>query len=410
MSILWELYKGKDFDVKPTLERIQKACEYLGNPQNRYPAILVGGTNGKGSTCAFTESILRKHGLKTGWFVSPHLMRENERWRINAKEISEEKLKYYVKELKHLFEKFELTYFEAATLIAVKYFADEQVDAAVFEVGMGGRWDATKVVNPQVVAITNVERDHTRWLGKNVYEIAEDKLHLYRKGVPLVLGSARFPLYPKSLEMGVKNAIVAGLDYEYYGKVSREGTTLVSYSYKDVSFNDLKLSLFGKWQIDNAANSITITCEFLKKLTENKVREALSITKWEGRMEILRSKPLLMLDASHNPYAVAKVIKEVKKTFPEIKIAFSSLVGKEWELSLKIISQYFKEIFIIPINYYRAENPERLVNFAKDIGMKAKIIHTEEAVNLQQDLLVLGSIYLISEIKRIYNLNGNIIV
>ena len=403
MSILWELYKGKDFDVKPTLERIRKACEYLGNPQNKYPSILVGGTNGKGSTCAFTESILRKHGLKTGWFVSPHLISENERWRINAKEISEEKLKYYVKELKPLFEKFELTYFEAATLIAVRYFADEEVDVAVFEVGMGGRWDATKVSNPTVVAITNVERDHTRWLGKNVYEIAEDKLHLYRKGIPLVIGSARFPLYAKAIEMNIKDTIVAGLDYEYYGKVEREQMLLLNYSYRDISFSNLKLSLFGKWQIDNAANALTISREFLGNLNEEKVREALKTTKWEGRMEILRSKPLLMVDASHNPYAVAKVIKEVRKHFPEIKIAFSSLAGKEWQLSLEIISKYFNEVFIIPIDYYRAENPQNLVDFSKKLGLKAKIIYPEEAVNLQQNLLILGSIYLISDIKRTYN-------
>ncbi len=403
MGILWELYKGKDFDVKPTLERIRRACEYLGNPQNKYPSILVGGTNGKGSTCAFTESILRKHGLKTGWFISPHLISENERWRINAKEISEEKLKYYVKELKPLFEKFELTYFEAATLIAVKYFADEEVDVAVFEVGMGGRWDATKVSNPKVVAITNVERDHTRWLGKNVYEIAEDKLHLYREGVPLVLGSAKFPLYAKAREMNLKNLIVAGLDYEYYGEVNREGTTLKYYSYKDISFRNIKLSLFGKWQIDNASNAITLSKEFMGFLKEKKVKEALQTAKWEGRMEILRSKPLLMIDASHNPYAVAKVIKEVKKHFPEIRIAFSGLVGKEWQLSLEIISRYFREIFIIPINYYRAENPRNIMNYAKKLGLKVDIISSEKAVNFQKDILILGSIYLISDIKKCYS-------
>lgn len=403
MSALWELYKGKDFNIKPTLERIQKACEYIGNPQKSYPSVLVGGTNGKGSTCAFTESILRKHGLKTGWFVSPHLIRENERWRINGVEITDERLREYVKELKPVFEKFELTYFEAATLIAVKYFADEKVDAVVFEVGMGGRWDATKVSIPKVVAITNVERDHTRWLGKNVYEIAEDKLHLYREGVPLVIGSARFPLYPKALEMGIKDLIVAGLDYEYYGKVEREKTVLLNYSYKDLSLSNLELSLFGKWQIDNAANALTISKEFLGNLVEEKTKEALKTTKWEGRMEILRSKPLLMIDASHNPYAVAKVIKEVKKYFPEIKVAFSSLVGKDWQLSLEIISKYFNEVYIIPIDYYRAEDPKNLINFSKELGLEAKLITPEEAINLEHDLLVLGSIYLISEIKKAYN-------
>ena len=401
MAILWELYRGRDFDVKPTLERIKKACEFIGNPQKHYPAILVGGTNGKGSTCAFTERILREHGYKTGWFVSPHLIRENERWRINGKEIDEERLRYYVKELKAVFERFELTYFEAATLIAVKFFEDEKVDVGVFEVGMGGRWDATKVVNANVIGITNVERDHTKWLGDTVEKIALEKLQLYREGRPLILGTARYPLFTKAVELGLKNLFVAGIDYEYFGKVEASKTILESFSSEKFSVRGAELSLWGKWQIDNASTAIALSSLFTK-LEESKVKKALSLTVWEGRMEVLREEPLLMIDASHNPYAVVKVIKEVKKYFPSVRLAFSSLKGKEWELSLKLIRNYFKEVYILPIEYYRAEDVKNLITFSEEIGLNAKVVEPEELINKKEDILVIGSIYLISDFKKFF--------
>ncbi|RUM31559.1 MAG: bifunctional folylpolyglutamate synthase/dihydrofolate synthase [Aquifex sp.] len=399
MGTLWELYKGKDFDVKPTLERIKKACDYIGNPQRDYPSILVGGTNGKGSSCAFTERILREHGFKTGWFVSPHLISENERWRINGKPIEEGVLKDYVKDLKKVFEKFSLTYFEAATLIAVKYFKDQGVDVAVFEVGMGGRWDATKVSDAIIRGITNVERDHTKWLGDNVEKIAEEKLGLYEEGKPLVLGSARYPLYTKALEMELKNLKVAGIDYEYYGRVERERTYLESYESENFKLRNAELSLWGKWQIDNASLAISLCSEFTE-MKEEKVKEALKNTLWEGRMEVLRGEPILMVDASHNPYSVLKVVKLVKKYFPKVRVAYSSLQGKEWELTLKLLRNLLEEIYLLPIDYYRAESLDNLENFAKEIGFKTKVFTIEELLNFEEDLLVIGSIYLVGEVKK----------
>ncbi|MCS7284641.1 MAG: Mur ligase family protein, partial [Hydrogenobacter thermophilus] len=179
--LLYHLYRGKDYHIVPTLERIQKAAQFLGLGRLPYTSLQVGGTNGKGSTCAFLERILRQHGYKTGWFVSPHLVEEEERWRINGEKMPSYVLEEYVRELKPIFERFELTYFEACTLIALEYFKDQKVDVAVFEVGMGGRWDATKVCNPSVCVITNVERDHTKWLGRDVESRAVEKLGIYRR-------------------------------------------------------------------------------------------------------------------------------------------------------------------------------------------------------------------------------------
>ncbi|MGC8649453.1 MAG: hypothetical protein ACP5S8_00600 [Hydrogenobaculum sp.] len=134
---LWDLYEGKDYKINPTLDRILKARDYVKNPEKQYKSIIVGGTNGKGSTCAFLNYLLVEHGLKTGWFVSPHLVRENERLRVNNILISDEELEYYVKDLKPVFEKFELTYFEAITLMGLLYFKDKNVDIYM---GSGNGW------------------------------------------------------------------------------------------------------------------------------------------------------------------------------------------------------------------------------------------------------------------------------
>ncbi|HIP86518.1 MAG TPA: bifunctional folylpolyglutamate synthase/dihydrofolate synthase, partial [Aquifex sp.] len=193
--LLWDLFKGLELNFTPTLERVRKACQKAGNPQNSYPSVIVGGTNGKGSTTAFLERLYRYHGLKTGRFVSPHLVDETERWRIDNVPIDEETLKVYVNRIKPLMEEFKLTYFESAVCIASLLFKDEGVDIAVVEAGLGGRWDASKVHSPLVTAITNVGLDHTKWLGETLEEIANDKTELIYPNRPIILGTDEEPLF-----------------------------------------------------------------------------------------------------------------------------------------------------------------------------------------------------------------------
>ncbi len=397
---LWDLYRGRDYKIEPTLERIKEAADYVGNPQKDFPAVLVGGTNGKGSSCTFLERILREHGYKTGWFVSPHLVEENERWRINGKKVPGDVLSTYVKDLKRVFERFELTYFEAATLIALLYFRDQSVDVAVMEVGMGGRWDATRVCEAAVVGITNVERDHTRWLGRNVEEIAWDKLHLHREGVPLVLGSSRYPLYTKALEMGIENPITAGLDYQYRGFSEKGSTVLTDYSFLDLNLQRAPLGLLGKWQIDNASFALTLARLFTE-LDVERVKEALRETRWEGRMEVLRREPLLIVDGSHNPYAVAKVVKEVFRLFGDIWILFTGLLEKEWRLSMELIRRHTDRIILTQVSHYRGEPVGNLYSYAKELGFKEiDVLDTPaDAWLLDEDLCAIGSLYLVGEIK-----------
>ncbi len=395
---LWDLYRDRDHRIVPTLSRIKEATDYVGNPERHFPAVLVGGTNGKGSTSAFLERILREHGLRTGWFVSPHLLRENERWRVNGEPIGDEDLKAYVKDLRVVFERFSLTYFEAATLIALLYFRDVKVDVAVMEVGMGGRWDATKVSRPKLVVITNAERDHTKWLGNSVEEIAEDKLHLSSGGTPLILGSSKYPLYTKALEMGLE-PIAAGLDFTYSGSVKGWETFLEDYSFGSLSIKRAKLGLWGKWQVDNAALAVTAS-SLLIEIDTNKVMDSLERTRWEGRMEILRRKPLLIVDGSHNPYAVAKVVKEALKHF-EVSILFSSLREKDWRLSLELIRRHTDTVYLTELSYHRAEPVKNMWRYAVEIGFKkVEILRSPSEVwEIDADILAVGSLYLVGEIK-----------
>lgn len=399
---LYDLYKGKDYHIVPTLERIQKAVNYLSLKPS-YPSILVGGTNGKGSTCAFINSILKYHSYKVGWFISPHLFNERERWRIKDEKIPEETLTDLIRDLKPVFEKFYLTYFEACTLIALKYFEEEKVDIAVFEVGMGGRWDATRVCNPEVCVITNVQRDHIKWLGSNCESRAVEKLGIYREGKPLVLGSMRYPLYPKALELcRQEDLYVAGIDFFSYGRIEGLKTIIDFYRDDSMDIRDLILGLWGKYQIDNASLAIKAT-SLLIKLEEGKLRRALKDTRWEGRMEIVREKPMLILDGAHNPDGVARVVKEVKSHIGSLVPVFTALKEKEWDLSLDYLKDLSDKLYLVPIKHHRGEDLQIVYQKAKEKGFKEINIlkSSEDVLRLEEDIIVLGSLYLIGEVKEL---------
>ncbi|HIO42301.1 MAG TPA: bifunctional folylpolyglutamate synthase/dihydrofolate synthase, partial [Aquifex sp.] len=320
---LWNLFRGLELNFTPTLERIEKALRELGNPQDAYPSVLIGGTNGKGSVSAFLESLYRHHGLKTGRFVSPHLVDETERWRINNVPITEETLKGYIKRVKPLMEKHKLTYFESALLIATLLFKEEGVDIAVVEVGLGGRWDATKVHSPLATAITNVGLDHTKWLGETLEEIADDKTELIYPNTPVILGTDEEPLYSiAERKAASRNSplIVANRDYTFKGEVKFPKTLLRDYRYKNFLLEESQLGLYGAKQVQNAAQALTIFLETAPRLgikpDLQKVKDALKNTRWEGRFEIVGENPLLVLDGAHNLHALRRTLEDLK-TLPK---------------------------------------------------------------------------------------------
>ena len=401
---LYRLFEKKVFKIQPDLERIKKALGEIGNPHLNFNSILISGSNGKGSTAAFLESILREHSLKTGLFTSPHIIDENERWQINRKNITDEKLEDYISQLKPVIKKYDLTYFEASTLIAFKYFSDEKVDVAVLEVGLGGRWDATNVVYPEVSIITNVSLDHTDLLGDTLDKIAYEKLGISRKDRPLVIGQDQIEIISQAVMKGVREIYHYPIGFTYQIKNNK-----MSYSFKNYKIEDIKPSLLGKRQFLNCAAAITGFLLFaernLIKTDEKKIKDAVSTTFLPARMQILSDDPLIVLDGAHNEDAVIKTFKEIEELFPSRKIItiYGGMKDKDWKKILGIITYRSKEVICtqIPVSrsLKKSDFPPEL-KFCENVKQAidtAKSIYTSNSL-----ILIIGSLYLSGEVLKIF--------
>ena len=401
---LYRLFEKKVFKIQPDLERIRKALREIGDPHLSFRSILISGTNGKGSTAAFLESMLRKHGLKTGLFTSPHIIDENERWQINRKNITDERLEDYISQLKPLIKKYDLTYFEASTLIAFKYFSDEKVDLAVLEVGLGGRWDATNVVYPEVSIITNISLDHTDLLGDKLDKIAYEKLGISRKDRPLVIGQDQMEIISQAVMKGIREIYHYPIGFTYQIKDKK-----MNYSFKDYKIEGIKPSLLGKRQFSNCATAITgflVYAERSKiKTDEKRIKNAASSTFLPARMQIISEDPLIILDGAHNEDAVVKTFKEIEELYPERKIItiYSGMKDKDWKKILAIVTYRSKEVICTQIPVSRSlkkpdfpeeirfyENVKKAIDIAKDMYTTNNLI------------LITGSLYLSGEVLKMF--------
>jgi len=307
------------------LGRIKALLKGLGNPQNRFPIIHVAGTNGKGSTSAMLSSILTRAGYRVGLYTSPHLERFTERIKINDREIPGERVVELVERIKRKVQgsRFKvqrgktkkpcnspLTFFEFTTALAFLYFAEEEVDIAVLEVGLGGRLDATNVGNPIVSIITNVTRDHEDILGKGVTTIAREKAGIVRSG-GILITTEKNPVVLKVLE-GVcreKGTAIYRLGKEFRVK---EGGDVFSFSGRRWHIEGLKTNLMGRHQFINAAASLAaleVVAENGYPVREETIRKGLKGVHWPGRLEVVSRSPLIVLDCAHNPGG-ARVLRE----------------------------------------------------------------------------------------------------
>lgn len=283
-------------NIKLGLERILTLCDVLGNPEKKFPSIIVAGTNGKGSTCAFLESILRRNGMKVGLYTSPHLIDVKERIQINRGLISEDDFTKTCKDLESVIKPNQRpTYFEFLTGIAFKYFADQKIDIAVLEVGLGGRFDSTNVLTPVVSVITRIGMDHQKYLGDTIEKIAFEKAGIIKKGVPVVT------IDQKQEAMDVIR------------RVADENESMLHV----VSPNEIRwpLGLLGRHQLENAALAFR-AAEIVNPAIAN-IKEALLDTKWPGRLEVVSKDPLVVLDGAHNPNGAESLAKFLKENYKD---------------------------------------------------------------------------------------------
>jgi dihydrofolate synthase / folylpolyglutamate synthase len=321
--------------VAPSLGRIRALTELLGDPQRAYPVIHLTGTNGKGSTAAMIESLLRANGLRTGRLTSPHLMSVTERITIDGVPISEERFDATWNEIKpyvalvdeRRIDGVEMTFFEIITGMAYAAFADAPVDVAVVEVGLGGTWDATNVADADVAVVTPIDLDHTHLLGSSIAEIAREKAGIIKPGAHAILAGQRLEaaevLLERCAEMGALPQR-EGIDFGVIDRQLAVGGQLIRINGAEGPVDDIFLPLYGAHQAANAAQALAAVEAFLglKALNPDVARQGFAAVDFPGRLEVVRRSPTVVLDAAHNPHGAAATAAAITEAF-----AFTPLIG-----------------------------------------------------------------------------------
>jgi dihydrofolate synthase/folylpolyglutamate synthase len=326
------------------LERITSLLEHLGNPHYELKVIHVAGTNGKGSVCKYISSILEKAGYNVGRYLSPHVERFSERIAVGNQEISEEDLAILIAEIRPIVEDMKQqnntpTFFEIVTALAFLYFKRRGVDYAVVEVGLGGRFDATNVVNPLVSVITNISLEHTEILGTDISSIASEKAGIIKDHVPVVTAAAQDALGTIQLLAQERNAPLVCIDQTMWNRTSYQGkyqTFVVHGSFKDYR---VKTSLLGRHQGENIAVAIA-TVEQLQVngvyITDNDIVEGIAAASHPGRMEIVSEKPFVLLDGAHNPAGMTMLAKTIQDDFSSNRLILVLGVLKDKDITSMI--------------------------------------------------------------------------
>ena len=336
--------------IQPSLDRISLLCDALGSPQLSYPTIHIGGTNGKTSTTRFIDSLLFAHGLRTGRFTSPHLEDFRERICINGELIDAQELIFNFNDIAAYFDfvdsKLEhpISFFEAVTALAMASFSEHPVDVGIFEVGMGGTWDATNIIEPAVTVITPIGMDHMEYLGNTIEEIAATKAGILKEGAYAVL-SSQTPevakiLLSRAAELGIEVAR-EGIEFEVMSRqVAVGGQLLTIRGTKDV-YSDIFLPLHGKHQASNAAAALVAAEAFFgdQPLDLDAVKAGFAAATSPGRFEIVRREPTVILDAAHNPHGARTLANTMQEEF-----TFGRVIAVVGVFADKDASGIFEEI------------------------------------------------------------------
>jgi len=321
--------------VAPTLGRIRALTELLGDPQRAYPVIHLTGTNGKGSTAAMIESLLRADGLRTGRFTSPHVMSVTERIAIDGEPISNERFDELWREIEpyvalvdeRKIDGVSMTFFEIMTAMAYAAFADAPVNVAVVEVGLGGTWDATNVVDAAVAVVTPIDLDHTHLLGRTIAEITREKAGIIKPGAHAILAGQSLEaaeiLLARCAEVGALPQR-EGVDFGVIDRKLAVAGQLIRLSGADGPVDEIFLPFYGAHQAANAAQALAAAEAFLglKALHPDVVREGFAQVHFPGRLELVRRSPPVVLDAAHNPHGARAAAEGITEAF-----AFTPLIG-----------------------------------------------------------------------------------
>ena len=403
------------------LERMVELLALRGNPHLKLKVIHIGGTNGKGSTIAFLKKMLEGLDLRVGVFSSPYLIHYTDQISINGESIPEAKLEALMADYQSLLERESAdnlqgtTEFEIITALAYDYFASEQVDVAIMEVGMGGLLDSTNVCQPILTGITTIGLDHVALLGDTLEAIAEQKAGIIKQGIPLVTGH----IVPEALTVidsiaEAKNAprLTYGKDYQVSHQKSVVTGEIFDYT-SSVRQGSFQTGLLGLHQIENAGMAIALLDTFCqedrRELASNDlVAQALKETRWPGRLEVVSSDPLMILDGAHNPHAIKALLATLQERFADYhkEILFTCIKTKALEDMLDLLETvpnsqltltYFDDSRATDEKVMREVAASRNLNYQSwQEFLDQKMIEDEEKKTVR---IVTGSLYFLSQVR-----------
>lgn len=398
----------------PSLEKIRQALLDIGQPQTTYPSIHVTGTNGKGSTSRMISSLLIAHGLRVGTYTSPHLETLNERIMVDLVPIDDSDLFDELNTLKLLeaHSTQRLSWFELMTAAAFSYFDTVGVDIAVVEVGMGGTWDATNVINGDVAVITNVSMDHADVLGPELSDIANEKSGIIKPDSVVVIGVDQEDLLGIFMSRANKGVRRLGAEIELTSNRPAIGGRVFSLKTIHGTYDNVYMPLFGAHQGKNAALAVSAVEEFFgRNLDLDVVKAAFERTSSPGRVEIASRSPLVVLDAAHNPAGMVAARETISSDFFAVKrwtVVLSMLEGRDPNaMVLAIDSDKVKSFVIAPARSLRAMSVDKIAAAVARSGKPfQKVDSVSEAVEGAMALceegegvLICGSIYTVAEAR-----------
>ncbi|MDH3366001.1 MAG: bifunctional folylpolyglutamate synthase/dihydrofolate synthase [Thermoplasmata archaeon] len=410
------MFNLERFGIKLGLGNMTEFMSRIGDPHRDFKSVHVTGTNGKGSVCAFLASMLTDAGMKIGLYTSPHLVDFRERVRVNGTMISEADVVRIGKELRETMESMamedsekQLTFFELTTGLAFRYFSEIEVDLAIVEVGMGGRLDATNLVNPEAVGITRVGLEHTAYLGKTLRDIAREKAGIIKQGVPVLSCESNrdvLSILQASCDKKAAELRLLGRDFAFENGRSTIDGAEFDYIGKH-SIKKLRIPLLGEHQMENATMAVAIAEELSRKghdIPEDCVRSGLSKTEWRGRLDFWSRSPLVVLDGSHNPEGVETSVRVLSEQgLTPLTYVLACMNDKDASGILRALSGTAERMILTQVDNARSMKAADLLELAKTefSGRTEAVTHPDEAIRTAlssvggKGVCIIGSFYLV---------------
>ncbi len=407
VASLYRLEAARGMDFK--LERVALALKHLEDPHRRFAAVHIAGTNGKGSVAAMLHAIFGAAGHRVGLYTSPHLVSFTERIRIGTRSISEEDVVALARDIRAAatVHGIDLTFFEFVTVMAFLYFARQAVDLAVVEVGLGGRLDATNVLDPEAAVITTIGLDHQEFLGETLVAIAREKAGIIKPGRPVVLGAVPLQVEPIFRHTAAQHNAPLYCAAEDF-RVS--GVSPFRFQGMGIDLENLEVPLRGSYQRENAATAIAAAMVLRRRFgcDEESIRRGLRAVRWPGRLDVVQTAPLVVLDGAHNADGIAALVRELPAVVGgrAVHLLFGVMRDKQWQPMVDAIAPHVATATVTTVLPPRGQAPVALAEaFARQcpvVRVVTQPVDALEAVldgaNMDDAVLVTGSLFLVGAV------------